>query len=284
MSAGAAPVAIGGVGGSGTRVGAALLRQLGYYIGGDLNGASDNLWFTLLFKDPAILQLDQPGFEARARIFWARMSGARAPDVAECELVTALAAHARFEHSRDWLSVRARTLLARRRRLAARRWGWKEPNTALVVGRLLQFDAQLRYIHFVRHPLAMALSNNQNQLRNWGVALLGAGAQATPRGSLAFWCAAHRITAAALSRHPDRTLILDFDDLCARPVASAGAVAAFLGHEFSAAAAARFERLVRAGAPQGDRRAGVDLAQFDPKDIAYVATLGYDLSAAGRAA
>ena len=46
------PVAIGGVGGSGTRLIAQLLREAGFYLGGDLNPALDNRWFTLLFKRP----------------------------------------------------------------------------------------------------------------------------------------------------------------------------------------------------------------------------------------
>lgn len=46
------PVVIGGVGGSGTRVVAELLENLGFYIGSDLNTASDNLTYTLLFKRP----------------------------------------------------------------------------------------------------------------------------------------------------------------------------------------------------------------------------------------
>ena len=43
------PVAIGGVGGSGTRVIAEILIQLGFYIGSDLNSANDNLWFMLTY-------------------------------------------------------------------------------------------------------------------------------------------------------------------------------------------------------------------------------------------
>ncbi len=46
------PVIIGGVGGSGTRVIAELLSKIGYYIGNDLNNASDNLLYTLIFKRP----------------------------------------------------------------------------------------------------------------------------------------------------------------------------------------------------------------------------------------
>lgn len=43
-------VVIGGVGGSGRRVGADLLRLLGYYIGDDPNEPPDNIWFTPLSK------------------------------------------------------------------------------------------------------------------------------------------------------------------------------------------------------------------------------------------
>ena len=46
------PVAIGGVGGSGTRVVAEVLKCLGFYLGSLLNSSLDNLWFTLLFKRP----------------------------------------------------------------------------------------------------------------------------------------------------------------------------------------------------------------------------------------
>ena len=46
------PVVIGGVGGSGTRVVAEIIKRLGFYIGDDLDSANDNLWFLLLFKRP----------------------------------------------------------------------------------------------------------------------------------------------------------------------------------------------------------------------------------------
>jgi hypothetical protein len=46
------PVAIGGLGGSGTRIVAEMLAAGGVYIGEDLNDALDNQWFTLLMKRP----------------------------------------------------------------------------------------------------------------------------------------------------------------------------------------------------------------------------------------
>lgn len=47
--------AIGGVGGSGTRAAAMLVRNCGAWIGDDLNLAFDNLAFTLMFTRASVL-------------------------------------------------------------------------------------------------------------------------------------------------------------------------------------------------------------------------------------
>jgi hypothetical protein len=46
------PIIIGGLGGSGTRIVAEILKKFGYYLGNDLNIANDNLLYTLLLKRP----------------------------------------------------------------------------------------------------------------------------------------------------------------------------------------------------------------------------------------
>mgnify|MGYP004007565703 CR=1 FL=1 len=56
---GRSPVAIGGIGGSGTRLIASVLRDIGFFLGADLNEASDNLWFTLLFKRMELWPLEE---------------------------------------------------------------------------------------------------------------------------------------------------------------------------------------------------------------------------------
>jgi hypothetical protein len=99
-------VAIGGVGGSGTRVGAALPRELGYYTGDDLNESLDNLWFTLLFKRRAVLTESGPEFENLLALFWSRMSGA-APFSGEARALADLVGEAQPQHSLEWLGRRA---------------------------------------------------------------------------------------------------------------------------------------------------------------------------------
>ena len=53
------PIVIGGVGGSGTRLIAQILKELGYHLGNYLNLSEDNLWFTLLFKRLDILNVSK---------------------------------------------------------------------------------------------------------------------------------------------------------------------------------------------------------------------------------
>ena len=61
---------IGALGGSGTRVIAQIVNQLGYYIGDDLNKPNDNLVFTRLFKNPEWYKTtDQKEIYSRLEIF-----------------------------------------------------------------------------------------------------------------------------------------------------------------------------------------------------------------------
>ena len=102
-----APVAIGGVGGSGTRLIAQLLMEVGFYLGDDLNEANDTLWFTLLFKRPEILRVAECEFAQSLDIFIARMTGGGACSAHQAALVRRLAASDRApQHPSDWLRLR----------------------------------------------------------------------------------------------------------------------------------------------------------------------------------
>src|SRR5687767_12628130 len=97
------PVGIGGIGGSGTRVGAALLQMLDFYIGDDLNQALDNLWFTLLFKRKAILSQTDPTLESLYPLFRFRMSGRTDLSSDQRNVIMQLANTDRPQHPKAWL-------------------------------------------------------------------------------------------------------------------------------------------------------------------------------------
>jgi hypothetical protein len=153
-------------------------------------------------------------------------------------------------------------------------WGWKEPNTHVVIDRLLEVDHRLRYIHLTRHGLDMVFNRNQNQLPLWGPFFLGRKVEGTPRDSLAYWCAIHRRTAALSARFKGRIMLLDFDRLCAEPQAVCREVLAFIGQSVPDAALAGFAATVRTPDTAGRFRRGV-LPELDPEDLAYVERCGY---------
>lgn len=273
-----APVAIGGIGGSGTRLGARLLQMLGRYIGADLNEALDNLWFTLLFKRSGIFLATDDEFAELAALFWARMEGRLDHPVRATAQILQLASQSRPQHDRDWLGERARSFLdTPPSRPRGAPWGWKEPNTHLIIDRLLSAQADLRYIHFVRHPLDMALSTNQNQLKNWGTILLNRTVSISPQDSLTYWCAADRRITRIANLFPGRVLRVDFDQLCLEPETEFTRIAAYLGEHASGDLKAAFRAGVDAGRPGRGRFRTADAA-FADTDLEYVVQLGYDIS------
>jgi Sulfotransferase family len=270
------PVAIGGVGGSGTRVGAALLQMSGYYIGDDLNEPLDNLWFTLLFKRRSVLLESEPEFVQLVSLFRSRMSGETCLSDEQRARVLQLCRGGRLQHSQAWLVERAESFLSEASsKRAGQPWGWKEPNTHIVIDRIFQCEPELRYIHFVRHPLDMALSSNQNQLENWGPIMLNREVVIEPRQSLAYWCAAHRRVLSFFARWPARTLMVDFDALCANPGTQCAKISNFLGAELSDEVRSNFCELVGNGRQVSSRFETADLGQFDPIDLSCVAKWGY---------
>lgn len=269
------PLAIGGVGGSGTRLVAQVVRALGLRLDGDLNEACDNLWFTLLFKYREVLDLEDYRFRHYHAIFVDAMRGipARAAD-ADAVRAELMAFDRASLHDRDWLQARWESLFAPTAPVRPGRWGWKEPNTHMVLDRLIALHPSLRYVHVMRNGLDMAYSANQNQLRLWGPRALGERFEDTPRGSLAFWRWAHERVFALAARFPGRVLVVDFDRLCEAPLPELERLLEFVGPVGPVPAPRDLARLVDAPASRGRfRTAGA--VEFDPEDVRFVASLGF---------
>ncbi len=271
------PVALGGIGGSGTRVLAGLLHRLGYYLGDDLNEALDNIWFTLMFKRRSILVESETDFRSLAALFVSRMAGIVTLSDPERARIFQLAEQERLQHPRGWLIERARSFCnGKTVKRPGQPWAWKEPNTHIVIDRMFACHPGLRYIHVVRHPLDMAVSDNQNQLQNWGPIFLDRDIAIGPRLSLAYWCLAHRRMVHFMRSWPERTLMIDFDALCIAPDAHCANIATLLGTALPDNVLAEFRQFIHRPESAGRFRRS-DLGQYDPGDLAYVAELGYPL-------
>lgn len=263
---------------------AGVLARLGFYLGGDLNLALDNLWFTLLFKRPEILSMPDTRFDGLVDLFLNAMTTRRPLSDDELGMAQVAAAFARPQHDVEWLQRRARSLVAAchdapvRAPALAPLWGWKEPNTHVILERLWRRVPTLTYIHVIRNGLDMACSDNQNQLRLWGE-LFGPAVDAewTPRRSLAYWCAAHRRLLRAADEPGRRFLLLNYDRLCreAERDHELGRLFDFLS---LAPARRQIDEISAAVVPPASigRFKAHPPEAFDAADVAYVRSLGFD--------
>jgi hypothetical protein len=272
------PVAIGGVGGSGTRLVAGLLLQLGYFLGSDLNEPLDNLWFTLFFKRLEALSCPDAELARDLGLFVRRMEG-RAPldEQARARVVT-LASMDRPQHDRLWLQARASSFLADcDGKPVDAPWGWKEPNTHIAIPRLLSLLPTLHYIHVMRNGLDMAFSQNQNQANLWGRLLLDLGDESgTPRASLRFWCWAHKRMLEIARRWPERAMFLNYDRLCLDPLPSLTSLLQFLGIAPKTETIDTLRHSIRIPESIGRFRMH-GTADLDPGDVSFVASLGFPI-------
>ncbi len=238
------PLVVGGIGGSGTRVIATIISRMGYFIGNDLNSALDNLTFTLIFKRPQWLiknfkkerpistglsiieksMVKDSNFTLRERIF----------------LNKAVREMSKYGHNNQgegkgqWAFERKKFIKARiiSDLKKYKGWGWKEPNSHLILPLLFEYFPHSKYIHTIRHGLDMAFSSNQQQLFNWaslyGVNFSGEK-DGIPAASLKYWIKANQRVFDLKDTYGDeKILILNFDELCKTPSRGIQVIANFL--------------------------------------------------------
>ena len=272
-----APVVIGGIGGSGTRLIAQCLKAAGFYIGSDFNDAYDNLWFTLLFKRIQILSCSESTFDALIEILLKAMSGDRSFTTQQIELIEALASEDRNEYSVHWLRRRVEALLSGKPEIKEnKKWGWKEPNSHVVLDRLVGRMSNMKYIHVTRNGLDMAHSNNQNQLRLWGRYFLNEEINITPYYALKYWCTVHKRVINIGESMGDNFLFFNYDHLCVNPESGIKWLLDFLG-EKSDSLISELIALVRQPDSIG-RFKQYGTKMFTEEDIAFVKSLGFDVN------
>lgn len=281
----AGPVAIGGVGGSGTRVAAQILRDLGFYLGECVNEALDNLWFTLLFKRPAwFLKFpDDAEVSHASTLFRRAMTEGLRDRITQDEKGYIMAVAAEAKDSGLPLGVTSQDvelLIGSAAPIGTTYtgWAWKEPNTHVFLRQLCRDISDIKYIHVMRHGLDMAFSGNLQQTRNWGP---GFGIERegidnpTPPDALDYWIAANvsaiRTGSVLLG---ERFFLLDFDALCAEPLHVIDRLCHFLKVRTSPEQRLRLAALPRTPPSTGRFRA-CGTSRFSGEQLSAVRRLGY---------
>lgn len=285
------PVAIGGVGGSGTRLIASLLQKAGYYLGDDLNEPLDNLWFTFLLKRRELWPIEQniPALNQALGIFLNVMTTRMSISENDHELIESLRLKPRLHHPIGWRQKRRDSLhhYLHSNPPSQTRWGWKEPNSHFLLPYLDQRIKGFKYIHVMRHGLDMAASNNQNQLVYWGPKLLDLRVERqNVAQSLSFWCKTHQRVIDFGRDMKERFYLLNFDEFCLSPEEELPKLMGFLGNTDGVSPDKKegkkedsigpFLEEITIPASTGRRRR-YPLEAFNPRDVEYVRSLGFDV-------
>ena len=119
------PVVATGRGGSGTRLLSMLLQEHGLFLGNRLNGSEDSIEWTGVQYESAVRKLTD---DAPLRGRW-----------------------------HEALSGCAENILTRGQWKEGQLWGWKLPETMLLLPEVMQAFPNAKIIHFVRHPVDTCL-------------------------------------------------------------------------------------------------------------------------------
>ncbi len=287
------PIVAGGVGGSGTRVVAQIMRQLGVSTGSSLNKAGDNKWFTLLCKLPRYdLDVHSPdqilvsrSLDLLERAMTGQISRGDRRAIADVVERCQMEARARpllDDRPPEWLREIGATLLLSRETIprSAPKWGWKEPNSHLFLPHLLRhFGDRLRYVHVIRNGVYMAHSRNQAQVSRWGQ-LFGLEVRRTPptpQDSLDYWIEANEL---ALTRgramRPGRFLVVNYDELCRNPSSVVPTLVEFLGFDPPTSIMDELVTLPRLPTRPTLTRGQMEF-EFGPERLTRVRDLGFSL-------
>lgn len=234
------PIAIGAIGGSGTRVVAQILSQAGVHIGQELNRANDNLWFTFFLKRPRwMTHFPDPSHIRTAVSLFARASTTGLRDTAtpaDAALIDQIAQDLAISPRAMGVGpdCAGRILSSGPApRLPGGMWGWKEPNSHIFLPQMAQTLPGLKYIHIIRNGFDMAFSTNTQQARNWSARITGTPLDNDPITAgqlLDYWIAANQ--QAISCGHMllgDRFHVINYDDLCLDPAGTLEKLFAFLG-------------------------------------------------------
>jgi O-antigen biosynthesis protein len=224
------PVFIGGVGGSGTRAVAGILRQFGVSIGLPLNVELDALAFDAVCERYVTPVLEQTGSVNH--------------DIREVD-------DALRDNTLTALELAAAAHLAEERSVVT--WAAKSPRLLYLMPYLRAAFPGCRFVHVVRDGRDMAVSGNQNQVREHFRAMFDKPIpRDTEHAAMRLWSTVN--VDAATHGHltmGSRYQILRYEDLSRAPAETIGKMMAGLGLSVDAAATERAVDLVRPSTTMG---------------------------------
>lgn len=190
------PIIIGGVGGSGTRLVAQLLQNLGIFIGISRNNTEDAIPFIPVYEQHINSYLSEKLCE-KSFIN---------------DLKLAIEQHVDLSEN-------------------IHQWAWKNPRSIYLLPLFEQLFKNMRYIHVIRDGIAMSTSLNQQQLAKHGDLVIPDDTQNLPEHekSLLLWSIVNSAAADFGEQNlGSRYLRIKYEDACHSPLAVIQKIAEFL--------------------------------------------------------
>jgi hypothetical protein len=206
------PLVIGAIGGSGTRVFSKIIRRAGVFMGGHVDGQEDSQPLSRFYREFASEYLAASGD-----------LGDRHREQLATFLADSLREHLEGLPDPD------------------NPWGVKNPRSILMLPFWHERFPAMRFLHVIRSGLDMAYSEQQNQIRRHGHAILGRDIDRPwPERAMLWWA---RVNDAAAdygeAKLGDRYLRVRLEDLCAAPKRTVRSLFAFVQSEGPIKAAVR---------------------------------------------
>lgn len=270
-------IAIGALGGSGTRAVGQIFIKMGVFMGNDLDIPKDNLLFTRLFKNPGwYAQSSLQDKNVRLRIFQKCMEGNKLSFNELKELNKAAYTNPTFESDWTFYINTIRYLFQRERKIT---WGWKEPNTQIYLSEVFNFFPQLKYIHVLRHGLDMAFSKNIQQLGNWGwkynIKIKGnENKSELAVKQLNYWIGSTKDVMEKSNNFRDRFLLLNYTDFCQKPKLEIDKILKFCNFEVSRSMKEKLYKIPK-NKGSNNRYKKKDLSIFSEEQFKAVRELGF---------
>lgn len=285
-------LAIGALGGSGTRANAEVLLKAGVFLGDDLNNAHDNLLFTRLMKNPRWYKTSTPFQKSRRlRILRKSLESRRLSVGDALEVCFAAVTNPTYpigDYKSRWeRCVSDKDFYAGILKMVLKGSGshdlagWKEPNTQFLMAEALDTFSDLKYIHVIRHGLDMALSKNKQQLKNWGwkydiYVEDDDDDDVLAAKQLDYWIASTKEILAKSRRHKDRFLLVNHSQFCENPGPEVDRILDFTG-----ASVDEVTRKILHSIPKdtgsNNRYDKRHLELFGKKRVAFVASMGFTI-------
>lgn len=213
------PVILVGRGGSGTRLLSELAQQGGIFLGNRINKYGDSVEWADLIYEMALVSLPSPD----------RPKPTRAWDGPLCD--------------------RAKRILEAGNRKPGQPWGWKLPETMLVMSEVCRTFPNGKVVHLIRHPVTSSLrrthktSRPEDQIGRLVVPAAyehvglrrkaGASDEEWRRNAVTWRFQVEKVMEFGRRElGPDRYIEVRYEDLCADPVAAWRRISDFLGIPF----------------------------------------------------